>query len=97
MEEFRRPEIQEFNFRVVLQDHLARLLKDQRTCWKQRATIKWVKFGDENTKFFHAHATLKFRRNHVQKFKDNSGNDKFGHSKKALILWDSYKERLGTS
>lgn len=35
------------------------LLKQQRIYWKHRGTIKWVKFGDEDTKFFHANATIK--------------------------------------
>jgi hypothetical protein len=31
----------------------------------QRATIRWVKFGDENTKLFHSIATHNFRMNHI--------------------------------
>jgi len=34
-----------------------KLLRLQQIYWRQRYTEKLVKFGDENTKFFHARAT----------------------------------------
>jgi hypothetical protein len=35
----------EFNFRKLVKKHLAALLEAKRIYWKQRATIRWVKFG----------------------------------------------------
>jgi hypothetical protein len=40
------------NFRRILKVHLARLLEYQNIYWKKRCTIRWTKFGDENTIFF---------------------------------------------
>jgi hypothetical protein len=37
----------------------------QRAYWRQREKIRWIKEGDARTKFFHAHATLKHRRNTI--------------------------------
>jgi lipoate-protein ligase B len=32
---------------------------------KKRYTIRWIKQGEENTKFFHAMATERYRRNAI--------------------------------
>ena len=47
----------ENNFRKIIKNHLLRLLHNQKQYWKKHCTIRWVKFGDENTKFFQAMAT----------------------------------------
>lgn len=76
---------------------LTELLEQQRIYWKQRGTIKWVKFGDEGTKFFHANATIKHNRNLITALKDEAGIPVTDHDLKAAILWESFKERLGKS
>ena len=45
------------NFRNIIKEHLLKLLRLQQIYWRQRYTENLVKFGDENTKFFHARAT----------------------------------------
>lgn len=55
LENLRSLTIPEANFRSILKAHLLRLLDYQRQYWKKRCTIRWVKFGDENTKFFSGH------------------------------------------
>jgi hypothetical protein len=35
----------------------------QKTYWRKRFTQRLVQFGDENTKFFHAMATERYRKN----------------------------------
>jgi hypothetical protein len=52
LEEQRPLSVIERNFRKLLKSHLITLLEARRTYWKQRSTIRWVKFGDENTKLF---------------------------------------------
>jgi hypothetical protein len=59
LEEFRDLSLYEWDFREILKQHLDGLLQQQNTYWKQRGTIKWVRFGDECTRFFHANATIK--------------------------------------
>ena len=63
LEEFRDLSLPEWNFRALLEEQLIQLFKQQRIYWKQRGTIKWVTKGDAGTKFFHANATIKHRKN----------------------------------
>lgn len=57
--------------------------------------MKWVKSGDAGTKNFHAHATLKHRRNLISTLEDSNGVLHTNHQGKADTLWNAYKERLG--
>lgn len=57
--------VPEANFRKIIKEHLLKLLDYQRQYWKKRCTIRWTKFGDENTKFFHSMATDRYRRNSI--------------------------------
>jgi hypothetical protein len=73
------------------------LLDWQKTYWKQRGTIKWVILGDAGTNHFHANATIRHRQNLISSLQKNDGSFVSKHEDKALHLWESYKERLGTS
>lgn len=97
MEEYRDLTLEEWIFRRITQNHLTNLLHQQHVYWKQRGTIKWVKFGDECTEFFHATATVKHRRSTITTLQDGQGQQFTTHEDKATLLWESYKERLGTS
>lgn len=66
--------LEEWNIQIILSDHLDKLLEQQKTYWKQRGSVKWVKLGDENTKHFHAHATIKYRQNLITSLLDSEGN-----------------------
>jgi hypothetical protein len=63
IEEHRDLSLEEWNFRDHMQTKVAELLHIQKIYWKQRASIKWITDGDMCSRFFHAHATLKHRRN----------------------------------
>jgi hypothetical protein len=65
--------------------------------WKQRGTINWVKLEDEGTKFFHANATIRQRRNLINSLKDVNDQPHSDHPTKANILWEAFKDRLGTT
>ena len=65
LEEIRPLFRQEFNFRKIVKLHLENLLHLQFLYWKKRCTIRSIKVGEENTKFFHAMATERFRRNSI--------------------------------
>lgn len=97
MEEFRDLSVPKWNFKKILETKLTSLLKQQHAYWKQRGTIKWVTLGDANTKFFHANASARFRRNLITTLEDSTGTQIVEHSQKASLIWLAFKERLGTS
>lgn len=49
------------------------------------------------TNFFHAQATIKYRRNLIPKLVDAQGNELVSHKDKELLIWQTFKDRLGTS
>jgi hypothetical protein len=77
LEEVRDLTVEEWNFRGILSDHLSKLLHQQRTYWKQRGTINWVKFGDECTAFFHANASIRHRKNFISSLVNSVGEEFF--------------------
>jgi hypothetical protein len=96
MEENRTLSIPEVNFRKVLKVHLARLLSYQHDYWKKRCTIRWTKFGDENSKTFQEIATERHRRNYVASLLLSDGNIVTEHKDKEEIIFQTYKDRLGS-
>jgi hypothetical protein len=80
-----------------LESKLVDLLHQQQIYWRQRGAIKWAKLGDENSKLFHAYATIKHRRNHIATLTSSSGEVVQDHPSKANLIWTYFKERLSTS
>jgi hypothetical protein len=50
---------------------------------EERYTVRWTKFGDENTKFFHAAATERFKQNTIISLEDQDGRIVVDHFQKA--------------
>ncbi|KAL4183467.1 hypothetical protein AMTRI_Chr11g155290 [Amborella trichopoda] len=51
----------QFNSKEVLKNHLEDLLRKEEVFWFQRSRSKWVKEGDNNTKYFNAIANSRCR------------------------------------
>ena len=95
LEEQRPLFTQEFNFRKILKDHILRLLKYQNEYQKKRYTVRWSKFRDENTSFFHAAATERYRLNTITTIEVDDGRIVSDHNEKAALLLEEYKKRMG--
>jgi hypothetical protein len=87
----------EWNFRNIVKLHLDELLSAECRYWKKRCTMRWIKQGEENTKFFHAMATERYKRNNIAMLKDEAGNELTDHDQMAGLLWSSYRDRMGHS
>jgi hypothetical protein len=97
LEEHRDLSLEEWNFRGLVTQQLQSLLNQQRIYWQQRGTIKWVKFGDDCIRFFHANASIKHCRNTISTLRDDSGKELVDHEEKARHIWLSFKERMDIS
>jgi hypothetical protein len=97
LEDQRPLSIIERNFRNARKKHALNLLEAKRKYWRKRENIKWAKLGDENTKIFHAIATRNYRHNYIACLTTEDGRTVTDHEKKAAILWQAYKDRLGVS
>lgn len=97
LEELRLLNVPELRFRLIFKDHVAHLLHGRELYWKQRFKQNSVLLGGENTKFFHAMATERYRKNAISSLLDQNGNQVFDHEGKATILWNIYKNRMGVS
>jgi hypothetical protein len=71
------------------------LLQFQKGYRKKWYTIRWIKLGDESTKFFHAATTERYRINTITSLETEEGVTVTGHQGKAAMLWEEYKNRLG--
>jgi hypothetical protein len=76
--------------------HLSQEYKVLNAYWKQRFTFRLCKFGEDNTKFFHACASTRLRKNQIKVLHDGN-RVLYNHSKKAELLPDFYVNLLGTS
>ena len=92
LEEFRDLSIIEWNFKKLLESKLITLLQQQKAYWKQRGNIRWVTMGDASTRFFHAQATIKHRRNFITQLDDDQGDSYYSHRDKANLIWHSLRK-----
>lgn len=95
LEERRALHNTERNLRSLIKDQIAKLLHSKQIYWRQRYTINRVKHGDECTKFFHAMATISFRRNPILPLTNSDGAVIQDHAWKAGLIWNSFKGRMG--
>lgn len=95
--EFRQLTPKERSGRDTFKRHLEHILIMQRTYWKQRATIRNIKFSEANIKFFQAKATIKHINNLIIVLKDDNGIEHNDYHTKAAILFTTFKKRMGIS
>src|SRR4051812_42084595 len=62
----------------------------------KRCTVRIIKYGDENTKFFHRMASKRLRNNSISSLQAEDGSVVSDHASKEGLLFTAYKNRLGT-
>lgn len=87
----------ETNFRIILKKHLIALLNYNKIYWMKRCTVRYFKYGDGNTKFFHRVATERFSQNSIASLQTSDDMVVHDHVGKEAVLFQAYKDRLGHS
>jgi hypothetical protein len=87
---------EEFALPVSCRATLERLILERAAHWKQRGKFRAIVEGDENTRFFHARASQRMRRNSIRSL-DIDGAVVVSHDAKAAALHSFYGELLGRS
>ena len=58
----------------VLTDEIQNLMDKEEVMWHQRAKNDWLKFGDQNTKYFHCHVTKRNKMNFISGLENEQGS-----------------------
>jgi len=56
-----------------IENQIDNILIDEEIFWKQRSRADWLKEGDRNTKFFHAKASARKKKNRISGLEDENG------------------------
>ena len=59
---------------LEISKQLDELLLKEEIYWHQCSRIPWLKYGDENTKFFHSKASQRRRKNFIKGIRDQQHN-----------------------
>ena len=76
----------------MLKEYLLVVLNNQKIYCKQRGKIKGVKFGDENTNFFHTKASINHKHNEIAMLLNEDQVEITDHEGKEAILWEAFKK-----
>jgi hypothetical protein len=93
-EEHRPLSLPEISLYCAAHDALALAVKKRAPHWKQWGKFRAIREGDENTKFFHARASQRLRRNAICTL-DCGGVHVIDHAGKADALHAFYHDLLG--
>jgi hypothetical protein len=59
---------------VELKEEIHGIMEQEELKWKQCAKEEWLRNGDRNTKYYHACASQKRRRNTIEQIQDEEGH-----------------------
>src|ERR1041385_9147246 len=65
--------------------------------WKKRCSQRYVKVGEENSKFFQAMASERHRRNYIASLQLADGTPCSTHDLLANAFWSAFKNRMGVA
>lgn len=72
---------------------LANIIEER---WRQRARCKWLREGDKNTRYFHAHASARCRKNRVEIIMDERGRA-VNDSHITEVFYNHLQRTIGTT
>ncbi|KAJ1424731.1 Zinc knuckle CX2CX4HX4C [Sesbania bispinosa] len=75
-----------------LRKQIDALRKQESLYWAQRSRLKWLQYGDRNSKFFHASTVQRRDRNKLFRLKDSLGNWIEGQQEVENFVLDHYTE-----
>ncbi|CAN6352985.1 unnamed protein product [Urochloa humidicola] len=80
--------------RQACQERLALSLRERAAYWKQRGKHRAIREGDSNTRFFHAHASARLRRNTIRSV-EADGATVTSHEGKTRAFTNHLRQLLG--
>src|SRR3954470_3799440 len=86
--------VPESNFRRIVKLHLEKLLHWQHVYWKKRCTQRYIKVGEENSKFFQAMASERHRRNSIASLQLADGTSCSNHDLLANAFSSAFRNRM---
>ncbi|KAK7837690.1 hypothetical protein CFP56_020890 [Quercus suber] len=66
-----------------LSEEISRLMDCEERLWSQRSKTEWLRYGDQNTKYFHCRATERNKKNFIPGLEDAQG------------VWMEEEEKIG--
>lgn len=75
-----------------VQDQIEKLWKQEQIFWGQRSRLKWLKWGDRNSSFFHATTIQRRDRNRLHRIKDKNGDWVEGQEDIFRAILDHFSE-----
>ncbi|KAM0901815.1 hypothetical protein ACQ4PT_019723 [Festuca glaucescens] len=85
---------EERQFRAMLKVNCLGIAAMQRAMWRQRSRIQWLREGDASTRFFHAKASARRRKNYIHRI-EVDGVVHTDQQDKEDALWNFFQELLG--
>ncbi|KAM0844041.1 hypothetical protein ACQ4PT_057322 [Festuca glaucescens] len=85
----------EQRFRAMLKMNSLGIAAMQRSMWRQRSRVAWLKEGDASTRFFHAKANARRRKSYIHRL-ELDGNSYTEQEEKEEIIWKYFDELIGT-
>lgn len=86
----------ELQFRAMLKMNRLGIAAVQRSMWRQRSRIQWIKEGEANTRYFHAKASARRRKNHIHRLVVN-GTVITEQKAKEQALFDHFNSMMGSA
>jgi hypothetical protein len=85
LEEERPLFLTENNFRNIVKAHYEKLLHAQFLYWKKRCTARWIKLGEEKTKYFHSMAIIRYKKKSIVSLITEDGRNVTEHEEMAAM------------